>query len=288
MQETTMPTDATPDHRHPHDDHGGLVRDRTALLDRRRALALLGGASLAGVLAACSSSGSSSTGSTTSTAAAAGSSTTVGGAAASTTGATPTETQGPYPADGSNGPNLLTDGAIVRQDITSSIGDSSGTAEGIASTVTLSLVSAADGSPLAGAALYLWHCTASGQYSIYEIEDENYLRGVQVADDDGQLTFTTVFPGCYSGRWPHAHFEVFESVDQADAGSAAILISQLALPREACEVVYADERYGSSASNLDRLSLESDNIFSDGYDQQLATVTGTNGDGYAITLTVAL
>jgi protocatechuate 3,4-dioxygenase beta subunit len=41
------------------------------------------------------------------------------------------------------------------------------------------------------------------------VTTESYLRGVQVTDSNGQVTFTTIYPACYSGRWPHIHFEVF-------------------------------------------------------------------------------
>lgn len=277
----------SPRHHDDHDDHGGLVRDLPHLMDRRRALAVLGGLG-AGLLAACSSGSSTTSGSSsTSTSAAAGGTTAAGAGASGGAGApTPTETAGPFPADGSNGPNLLTDGAVVRSDIRSSIGDLSGTAEGIETTVDLELLDAATGAPLSGAALYLWQCDAGGAYSIYEVEDQNYLRGVQVADDDGRLSFTTVFPGCYPGRWPHWHFQVFASVDDADAGSDAVLTSQIALPRDACEAAYADDRYGSSAESLSRLSIETDGIFSDGVDQQLASVTGTNDAGYVVSLAI--
>lgn len=273
---------------HDHHDHGGLAGDLPHLMDRRRALAVLGGLGAAGLLAACSSGSSSSSRSTSTTAAAGGTTAAAGGGgeAGGAGAATPTETAGPFPADGSNGPNLLADGAVVRSDIRSSIGDLSGTAEGIETTVELELLDAATGAPLSGAALYLWQCDAGGAYSIYEVEDQNYLRGVQVADDDGRLSFTTVFPGCYPGRWPHWHFEVFASVDDADAGSDAVLTSQIALPRDACEAVYADDRYGSSAESLSRLSIETDGIFSDGVDQQLASVAGSNDAGYVVSLTI--
>ena len=68
-----------------------------------------------------------------------------------------------------------------------------------------------DVAPLAGAAVYLWHCNREGEYSMYSeaIADENYLRGVQETDDDGSVTFTSIFPAAYSGRWPHIHFEVY-------------------------------------------------------------------------------
>jgi protocatechuate 3,4-dioxygenase beta subunit len=198
----------------------------------------------------------------------------------------PDETAGPFPADGTNGPNVLDDEGIVRPDITSSIGGSSGVADGVPISFNLSLVDAATGSAVPGGVVYLWHCTADGRYSLYEIEDENYLRGVQVADDAGRISFTSVFPGCYAGRWPHAHFEVYTSIEEATAGSAAIKTSQLALPQADCETVYADSRYGSSAQNLSRLSLDTDGIFADGWTDQLATMSGSVSDGYTASLLV--
>lgn len=278
------------------DDFGGLHRDLAALIDRRRALRWMGGLTMAGVLAACSDGESTGTGEASTTSEATAdqayfdtAADTAHDTAAVEVGAgdeIPDETAGPFPADGSNGPNLLAEEGVVRSDITTSIGSLSGTAEGVPTTMTLTLVDAATGSPLAGAAVYLWHCTAAGRYSIYEIEDQNFLRGVQVADNAGRLTFETVFPGCYRGRWPHCHFEVFESIDVASAAGAAVKTSQLALPQADCEVVYGDSRYGDSLSNLGRLSLTTDNVFADGWEDQLATVAGSNDDGYQVTLLV--
>jgi protocatechuate 3,4-dioxygenase beta subunit len=220
----------------------------------------------------------------------AGATTTAGGATTSDSASAgeeiPDETAGPFPADGSNGPNVLDDEGIVRPDITSSIGGSTGVAEGMPISFNLSLVDAATGSALPGGVVYLWHCTADGRYSLYEIEDENYLRGVQVADDAGRISFTSVFPGCYAGRWPHAHFEVYSSIEEATAGSAAIKTSQLALPQADCEAVYGDSRYGRSAQNLSRLSLDTDGIFADGWTDQLATMSGSGSAGYTASLLV--
>ena len=94
-----------------------------------------------------------------------------------------------------------------------------------------------------GAAIYLWHCDRDGNYSLYSeaAADENYLRGVQEAADDGSLEFTTIFPACYAGRWPHMHFEVYESLDAATSASNKLRTSQLALPQDVCETVYATE-----------------------------------------------
>lgn len=274
------------DHDQDHDDHGGFLRDVPHLVGRRHALALLGGLGLAGALAACGQNGGDSGAGSSTTA----ESTTAEGTASEGTASAgspiPAETQGPYPADGSNGPNILTDGAVVRSDITTSVGDLSGTAEGVPLTYQLTVVDASTGAALPGAALYLWTCTAEGRYSIYEVTDQNYLRGVQEADDNGRITFTAVFPGCYAGRWPHAHFEVFDSLDEATAGSAARRTSQLALPEGDCSAVYADSRYGNSASNLSRLSLDTDGIFRDGWSDQLATMSGSVDEGYVASLLV--
>ena len=131
----------------------------------------------------------------------------------------PEETAGPYPGDGSNGPNVLTESGVVRQDITKSFGDASGVAEGIPTTVTMTLLDVAGGgAPLAGAAVYLWHCDIAGRYSLYdqEVANENYLRGVQESEADGKVTFKTIFPAAYSGRWPHIHFEVYDEPGRRD------------------------------------------------------------------------
>ncbi|HSO16570.1 MAG TPA: 3,4-dioxygenase subunit beta, partial [Arthrobacter sp.] len=176
----------------------------------------------------------------------------------------PRETAGPYPGDGSNGPNVLAASGVVRQDITSSFGTSSTTADGVPLAVTLTLLDNANGcAPLVGAAVYAWHCDKDGKYSMYDagLKNENYLRGVQEADANGQVTFRTVFPGAYSGRWPHIHFEVFESMDNATAAGQVLAVSQVALTDAACKEVYASAGYEASARNFPRTTLKSDNVF---------------------------
>jgi protocatechuate 3,4-dioxygenase beta subunit len=122
------------------------------------------------------------------------------------------------------------------------------------------------------------------------VTGENFLRGVQVSDANGQLTFQTIFPGCYSGRWPHIHFEVFRTLGAATSGANDIKTSQLALPQAACSTVYAGASgYSASVANLAAISLASDNVFSnDGAALQLATVTGDLVNGYAASLTVGV
>ena len=260
-------------------------------------LRLLRGFSVAGLLAACgfgagteTTAGSSLDSTTTTSPPDTTTPTTTSAAASETTAAPgdeiPDETAGPFPADGTNGPNVLDDEGIVRADITASIGGWSGVAEGVPIAFNLSVVDADTGRPFPGAVVYLWHCTADGRYSIYEIEVENYLRGLQVADDAGRLGFSSIFPGCYAGRWPHAHFEVYSSLEDATAGTTPIKTSQLALPQADCEVVFADSRYGNSMQNLTRLSLETDGVFRDGWVDQLAIMSGSPSDGYTASLLV--
>ena len=157
----------------------------------------------------------------------------------------PEETAGPFPGDGSNGPDILSQSGVVRQDIRSSFGTSTTVAEGIPLTIKLTIQDTAENcAPLAGAAVYAWHCDRDGQYSMYSqaVANENYLRGVQAAGDDGVVTFTSIFPGCYSGRWPHIHFEVYPSLDTATTVDNKIATSQIALPKDASRAGLRDRR----------------------------------------------
>jgi len=142
--------------------------------------------------------------------------------------------------------------------------------------------------PLAGYAIYLWHCDRDGKYSMYDVKAANYLRGVQETGSDGTVTFSTIFPACYSGRMPHIHFEIYPNLAKATASGNKLRTSQLALPLEACNAVFATSGYSSSVSNLAKTSFSQDNVFSDGTALQMATVTGSVSEGYVATLTVGL
>jgi protocatechuate 3,4-dioxygenase beta subunit len=201
----------------------------------------------------------------------------------------PEETAGPYPGDGSNGPNVLTASGIVRSDIAKSFGSASGVAEGVPLTIRLRIQDASTCAALAGVAVYLWHCDRDGNYSLYSqgTTGENYLRGVQAADSSGTVTFTSIFPAAYSGRWPHIHFEVYKSLSEATAAGKIVATSQVALPEDVCNTVYATDGYSQSVRNMAQTSLTSDNVFgNDGGVHQLATVTGSASKGYVASLTV--
>ena len=201
------------------------------------------------------------------------------------------ETAGPYPADGSNGPDVRTIDGIVRKDIRTSFGDLSGTAEGIPLSFSL-VVLDLEGAPVADAAVYAWHCDRDGNYSLYStgVTDQNYLRGIQVSDATGTVTFDSIFPACYSGRWPHIHFEVYSSLENATSGAGPIVkTSQIAIPEDVATEVYATDGYSQSVTNLSQITIASDNVFGDdSAARELATVTGDVTDGYVATLTIAV
>ncbi len=304
-------------HEHAHDDvhDRGLAFDLETLMARRTALRLFAGAGLM-TLVGCGSAASPSASSTTAAAstsstaagasassAAAGATAPSAGGAATTDGSSaaavsaevtceaqvPTETGGPFPGDGSNGPNILAESGVVRSDIRSSIGGASGTAEGVPLQLNFKLLDRSKNcAPYAGAAMYAWHADRDGQYSMYSpaVAAENYLRGVQEAAADGSMSFTTVFPGCYSGRWPHVHFEIYASAADATSGASPLVTSQLAMPIDACQTVYATPGYEASLANLAGTSLDSDMVFSDGYDSQLGLSAGDPAAGFSVALNV--
>ena len=259
----------------------GLGFDVATLLTRRQALRAFGFGAAALGLAACSdgSGGSASGGAT-------------GASRTAASGEVPGETAGPYPGDGSNGPDVLEQSGVVRSDIRSSIGDARGTAEGVPLTLELTIKDLAGGGrAFEGVAVYVWHCDREGRYSMYSqgAEAENYLRGVQIADSTGKVRFTSIFPACYAGRWPHIHFEVYPDQNSITDDSKVIATSQVALPQTTCEQVYAQPGYEQSATNLSQVSLEGDNVFGDDSGaSQLGTVTGNVDSGLTVSLVVGV
>lgn len=294
---------------HHHDEHDlGLAHDLAAinaLASRRRALRWFAGAGAGALLTACDGSGSE-TGTIVSPTPSPSASATPTPSPSSTPTPTagcvvdPTETNGPYPADGTNTSSGLTSNAltaanVVRSDLRPSfIGSSTAVAAGVQFTLTLTLVNVnAACAPLAGYAVYLWHCDRDGKYSLYDLPNESYLRGVGITDANGQVTFTTIFPGCYAGRWPHIHFEVFSSLSNATSGRYAALVSQLAMPAAACSEVYNNASgYATSVRNLAGVSLAGDNVFGENSSAQIAqqtpATTGSAAAGYSATAVIGL
>lgn len=190
--------------------------------------------------------------------------------------ATPTETSGPYPYD------LSADSAIYRTDITEG-------KTGIPLSLTLTLVNSNDDcTVISGARVDIWHCDKDGYYSEYDepgylgTEDntgKTFLRGIQLSDTNGQVSFTTIYPGWYTGRVTHIHVEVF-------VGSVLQLTTQLAFPDSLTTTVYNTSLYSAHGQNT--VTNSSDQVFSDSYSSELLTITGDTTNGYTATFKVGV
>ena len=144
---------------------------------------------------------------------------------------------------------------------------------------------------MSGAAVYVWHCDRGGNYSLYaQSLTKRELPARRAADRrrPARPRSRTIFPACYSGRWPHIHFEVYPDVATATKAGTKLATSQIALPKDVSTQVYATTGYGQSVSNLSRVSLSTDMVFSDGADLETPTVTGSVTDGYVITMNVGV
>jgi protocatechuate 3,4-dioxygenase beta subunit len=278
--------------------HHSLAEDLERMLathsSRRQSLRWLFASAAAVPLAGCGGGGGAGGTSTGATA-----SSNTGGTTTTTTGTCaviPEETGGPYPGDGTNSngsgiANALALSGIVRRDIRTSVAPGSATAAGIQTTLKLQIVNVgASCASAAGAAVYLWHCDRDGNYSMYSsgLTNENYLRGVQEADSTGTVTFTTIFPGCYAGRMPHIHFEVYPSLAKATNAANRIKTSQFTFPMATLNEAYATTAYSTSSRNLASISYATDNVFSDGTSLQMASVSGDPVNGYVVTLTIGV
>lgn len=293
----------------PHDHDRGLEHDLklmcTRALGRRNAFGIFASAAVAAVVAGCGDSGTSSTTSSTGTGSTGTGSTGTGSTGSGSTGASsacvaaPAETNGPYPSDGSNTANgtisnILTQTGVMRADIRSSFGATTTQAQGVTLTLRIKIVNVNNScAALAGYAIYIWHCDKDGRYSIYDLPNENYLRGVGVTDTNGEVTFTTIYPGAYAGRYPHIHFEVFNQLSRATTYLNRTITSQFAMPAAANSEVYNnDSRYAASVRNYAGSTTSNDNVFGDNSAAQVTAMTpvltGSPSAGYSGTVTVGV
>jgi protocatechuate 3,4-dioxygenase beta subunit len=195
------------------------------------------------------------------------SSTTATTTAASTNAAcavTPTETIGPYPS--------LVD--LFRSDIREG-------KNGTVLTLTIRVVNAANGcASLPNANVEIWHVDAAGDYSQYGTQTtQTFLRGIQTTNNNGEVTFTTIYPGWYQGRATHIHVEV-------TMGGRSIKVTQIAFPETINNTVHASGVYASRGTNP--MSNLADGIFSDSLSSEIVTPTGSVSGGYAATFQVAI
>jgi protocatechuate 3,4-dioxygenase beta subunit len=190
----------------------------------------------------------------------------------------PEMTEGPY----------FVDGQLERSDIRIEPTDNS-IKEGVPLTITFALAQITDStcSPLAGATVDIWPCDALGVYSGvsdpgFDTSDQSWLRGYQVSDENGQLVFTTIYPGWYSGRAVHIHFKIRTTVTGNETYE---FTSQFFFDEALSDQVFTQAPYNSKGQR-DTLNA-TDGIYAGGGEQMLLTLTGANG-GYATTFEIAL
>jgi len=223
-------------------------------MGRREALGAIGAAGAA-IAIGCGDSGSTPTSPTTTT------TTNTGNTACAVT---PTETVGPFPS--------LTD--LFRSDIREG-------KSGTQLTLTIKVVNSNSGcAPVPNANVEIWHVDAAGNYSQYGTEQaQTFLRGIQTTNSNGEVTFTTIYPGWYQGRATHIHVEVTMS-------GRSVKVTQIAFPESINNAVYGTGAYASRGSNP--MSNTSDGIFADSLSAELTTLTGDVANGFATTFQVGV
>lgn len=189
---------------------------------------------------------------------------------------TDTETEGPYPTKSPS--------SYVRSDITDG-------QTGVALTVKITIRNVNNScAVLAGALVDIWHCNVTGYYSEYTVNpgggyssinytSAHFLRGRQVTDSNGLVTFTSIFPGWYASRAPHIHAHIYNS------SGTSLLVTQIAFPTDVCNTVYTTATDYIAHGTQDT-SNSADSVFKDSLDNELATVTGSVSGGYTLTHTI--
>lgn len=190
--------------------------------------------------------------------------------------ATPQETDGPFPTKSPS--------SYVRSDIRK------GDGVGAAMTAAITIANLNNScNPLSGAIVDVWHCDVNGDYSQYGgsgMQSNNYtslnwFRGRQTTDANGKVTFTTIFPGWYQGRATHIHVHVYNSAGKS------LLITQIAFDDDLCISVNKNgSSYGYTKGTNGYTYNKNDNVFSDGYSKELATITGSLADGFNLSITI--
>ena len=151
----------------------------------------------------------------------------------------PAMTEGPY----------FVDEQLNRSDIRVNTADGK-VSEGAPIQLTLRVLQAGSAgcAPMQGALVDIWHCDAQGVYSdvtdrSFSTVGQDFLRGQQVTDANGQVTFTTIYPGWYPGRATHIHFKVRSAASETQTHE---FTSQLFFDDAFSEQVFAQPAYVKS------------------------------------------
>lgn len=230
---------------------------------------IIGVASTSVLAEACKKDSDAATTTTTSGSSSSGSSSS-GSTDSGTCSVAPTETEGPYPTH--------SPASYVRSDITDG-------RTGYKLTAKITINNSNNScNALSGALVDIWHCDAAGNYSEYggsgsqstNYTSVHFLRGRQTTDSNGLVTFTSIFPGWYTGRATHIHVHVYNST------GTSLKVTQIAFPEGTGTALVAVNGYTKGMSGYTYNA--NDNVFSDGYSLELASVTGNTTDGFVLSI----
>ncbi|KAG2835563.1 hypothetical protein PC129_g3321 [Phytophthora cactorum] len=171
----------------------------------------------------------------------------------------PEVTEGPY----------YVSGEFIRQDVTEG-------QQGIRLYAEMQFVDVNTCEPVDDLYVDFWHCNATGVYSGVvangngDISDASNInntafRGLSPTDEDGLVSFTSVFPGHYTGRATHIHilgtYNGTVLKNNTYSGGVGAHVGQLFFDQDLISKV---EATGAYATNTQELTLNAnDNIYSE-------------------------
>jgi protocatechuate 3,4-dioxygenase beta subunit len=186
---------------------------------------------------------------------------------------TPQKTEGPY----------YLDSQLVRSDIRISTNNNV-FHDGIPLNMNINVIDI-NCNPVANVLVDVWHCDKDGIYSGFNQPGGNYvghnfMRGVQVSDTNGAVSFITSYPGWYNGRATHIHFKV-------RLNSTTYVTSQFCFLDSVNNTVHVTPLY--AARGINPTTNQLDNIFNNPDPQYLRMTAGPNGNGsYDGTYTIGI
>jgi protocatechuate 3,4-dioxygenase beta subunit len=209
-------------------------------------------------------------------------------------------TRGPYFVDNQSDPNITDDDVDAsipeRSDIRSDTKGSTGTQGGLPLylNIVVGAYSSSGCSSLANAQVHIWHCNAQGVYSDVQassndndanLTGENFLRGYQYTDADGKVSFTTIYPGWYSGRAVHIHVKV--RVFDSSGNITTEATTQLFFNDSTTDAVYAANSQYERSTSRDTLNA-SDSIYNSESPALLVDLTGSAGTAFTGSISIGV
>lgn len=180
----------------------------------------------------------------------------------------PSETTGSFPTKNP--------GSLVMEDITED-------QQGVPLTINLLIANSVNNcAAIENAIVDIWYCDTAGDYSQYTFNSSlNFLRGRQTTNNEGMVKFKGIFPGWQAGRAPHIHAHIY------DNNGNSLLVTQIAFPKDICDTVYTTATNFYKKGKQDTTN-ENDEVFRDGFAEQLVKLEGNVANGFTLSHTIAI